>query len=555
MAVTNAPARRANAPVALAARISIPRWSRDAWLSIGVVALYLGITTAWLAIDHSIPIYDAGLHLSIAMSVYEHIGSGDFGEAFHNTIPYPPFTYLVGSLGLLIGGFGVMQMILTENLVFVPLLALGCYNIGRLAFSARAGLLAVVFALGSPLILAQFHVFMTDAPETAMVAFSVWLIIATERFSRQWVSAAAGVAVGLGMMTKEPFVFFVAGVIGVALVRGGWRQWRGLIAFALPVLVIAMPWYVNEFSTVQAIGKAAATADEGSEFARGIAPSRLSLENLMWYFWNIVNAQLFAPLFAFSIVGGVWTIVGFARRRLVSPLAWELSIGAFVAWLGITETLPHDTRYGMPLLVYLAVFGSFWIVRLKRTGRMIATGALVLTVVANTLSISFGVGKIVRPEISALAPSGEHMNGPGVVTIYMNVGFLVTAPHGDGDVLGLMRTLKREGIEAVGLFNLGNKAPQPSVTPDFSEAGLVAFAQMARLGVLEPGSVSELTAQDAFLAHGPIAPGSARPCVTLTDGTGVWIWLGNPTAPGVKFYCPLRTPSFYRPSGPLNPHM
>jgi 4-amino-4-deoxy-L-arabinose transferase-like glycosyltransferase len=510
-------------------------------MSIAVVVLFLGITSWWLAVDRSIPIYDAGLHLSLAMSVYEHLRSGSVGEALTLSVPYPPFTYLVGSLGLLIGGFGVTQMIIAENLVFVPLLALGCYHIGRLAFGPRAGLLAVVFALGSPLITAQFHVFMTDAPETAMVAVSVWLIIATERFSRMWVSVAAGVAVGFGMLTKEPFVFFVAGVVGVTMVRGGWREWRGLMAFALPALAIALPWYVSDLSQVQAIGNAAATANQGSEVSRSIAPARMSIENLMWYFWNIVNAQLFLPLFAFSIVGGVWTIVGFVRRRPISPLAWELSIGGFVAWLAITETLPHDTRYGMPLIVYLAVFGSFWIVRLKRTGRLIATSALVLVAAANTLGVSFGVGEIVRPALPGAEP--ELMESPGLVMIYSNGGFLVAGPHRDGDVLALMRALRRNGVREVTWINLGPREPSPTFTPQFSEAGLTVFAQLAKLNVAV--ELSNLTSHDATLGHGPIERGGAPPCVTLTDGTGVWVRLGNPNQPDIKNYCPFRHPAFY----------
>ena len=136
--------------------------------------------------------------------------------------------------------------ILAENLVFATLLALGCYKVGRLAFSPLAGLLAVVFAFGSPLIAAQFHVFMTDAPEAAMVAVSVWLVIASEGFTKLRTCALAGVAVGLGMLTKEPFPIFVLGVGLVTLGRGGRRAWPGVVVFAAIALMIALPWYVHE---------------------------------------------------------------------------------------------------------------------------------------------------------------------------------------------------------------------------------------------------------------------------------------------------------------------
>jgi 4-amino-4-deoxy-L-arabinose transferase-like glycosyltransferase len=514
-------------------------------MSIAIAAVFVGITSWWLTRDRAIPIFDAGLHLSLTTFVYEQLHAGHLGQALTLTYPYPPFAYVVGALGMWIGGVGVAPPVIAQNLVFVPLLALGCYHIGRLAFGARAGLLAVVFALGSPLITAQFHVPMTDAPETAMVAVSVWLIIASERFSRLWVSAAAGVAVGLGMVTKEPFPLFVAGVVGVAVARGGWRSWRGLVVFALPALAIALPWYIHFLSHAEGLveGATYSTGPSYEHFVPGVAPARLSGTNFAWYFWNITNFQLYAPLFAFALVGGAWTIVGFARRRAVSPLAWELAVGAFVAWAALTETFVHDTRYSMPLLVYLAVFGGGWIVRLPRAGRLIATSALVLVAIANTIATSFGVGRTLQATLST-GPRPWPLEAPGVVTFYSNGGFLVAGPHRDGDVLGLMRALRRNGVREITWINLGSGEPPPQATPIFSDAGLTAFALIAGLKLADR---AHLTSGDAALGHGQIKAGHTPPCVKLYDGSGVWVRLGSdPNAPGIQDYCPFRHPAFYR---------
>lgn len=108
--------------------------------------------------------------------------SGDLLGPFDNVLQYPPLALLVGALAMFVGGVNVASPIIAENVVFVSLLTLGCYQTGRLLFGARAGLLAVIFVLGSPLLIAQFHVFMLDAPETALVAVSMWLILASEDF-------------------------------------------------------------------------------------------------------------------------------------------------------------------------------------------------------------------------------------------------------------------------------------------------------------------------------------------------------------------------------------
>ena len=520
------------------ARIALQRWTAQAWTAAALTAGFIAITCWWLTQDHSIPIFDAGYHLRSVIEFQRDLSAGHLSRAVNLTVPYPPLPYLVGAFGIWVAGVDVAPPILAENLVFVPLLALGCYHVGRLAFGRTAGLLAVAFALGSPLITAQFHVFMTDAPETAMVAVGIWAILASERFSRVGVSAVAGLAVGLGMLTKEPFAVFVVGVVLVSAVRGGRRAWRGLLAFALVALLVALPWYVHEFSQVNALGSGAVNAATHSGTAADIAPGRLSLDNLEWYSWNFVNFQLYLPLFLMAAAGWLWTLAGFVRRRPVSPFAVELALGSFLAWVAITETFVHDTRYSMPMLLYLAVFGTGWIVRLPGAGRAVATAALMLVVAANTLAVSFGVGGVVSFQLPGAHPA--RLQAPGVVRIYSNSGYLVAGPHRDGDLLGTLRALKRNGVTEI-VWNGG------TFEADFSTSGLRALAQIAGLAHPDRSSAASLTRQDAYLAHAPRGGPSEPPCVRLSDGTGIWIRLGDPFAPGSRDYCPSHNPQFYGP--------
>ena len=517
-------------------RAALPSWTAQAWVAIAVVALFLGTTCWWLTQDHSIPIFDAGLHLTGAFLIFERLSAGDVGSALTLTFPYPPFAYLVGDLGILLGGVDVAPPIIAENLVFVPLLALGCYHVGRMAFNRTAGLLAVVFVLGSPLVTAQFHVFMIDAPETAMVAVSVWAILATDCFSRVRTSAVAGVAVGLGLLTKEPFVFFVAGPVAVTAVRGGVTAWRGLAVFLLVALVMAVPWYVNEFTQIEVLGSETVSAAGSSA---NIAPARLSLDNLQWYFWNLLDAQLYAPLLAFSLLGGLWATTGFVRRHPVGRFGPELAVGAFVAWLAITETFPHDPRYSMPLMVYLAVYGVGWITTLPRAGLMAAATILVLVAAANFVGTSFGAGERVTLRLPG-AGSGvlQHF---GRLTIFSNVGFLVSGPQRDGDMLATLRALRHSGVRVIVL------APSTEADAAFSVLGMTALDEIASLLTIseERVSLERLTDRDAVLTNGPVEAGHPPPCLRLANATGVWIVLGDPSAPGAREYCPSRDPRFY----------
>lgn len=511
-------------------------WPTEAWGAIGVTVLFLGLHLWWVIQDRSVPISDAGFHLQVSIEVFEELKVGNFSQALGPHIQYPPFLYLVASVGLYLGGLSVQSIVIAVDLFFVPLLALGCYQLGRLTFGPRVGLLAVVFALGSPMIASLFHIAMLDAPQAAMVAVSVWLILATRYFGDLRFCALAGLAVGLGMLTKESLALFVIGPLTVTLVRGGWRNWRGLAAFGLVLFVVAGPWYISDFTQVSEIGTGA--ANSGTIGKSPLAPPRFSSENLQWYMWSFLGSVVFLPLFLFATVGGVWTIVGFVRRRWVSPFAPELTIGAFVAWFGLTQTFVHDNRYGLSMLVYLAAFGSFWIVRLPRWGSLATASALGVVVLANTLATTFGVGGIWRISLPHAIQSAKAQ--PNAVTIYSNEGYLLpSAPERKGDMLGMLRELRRFGVQGV----LMVVSEAPNEVP--FEEGVLPLATIAGLHFTSAGQSTDVANTIAVLDHETIGNNRVAPCLKLGDGTGIWVRIGNPYAAGAKNFCPSRKPQFY----------
>jgi hypothetical protein len=423
--------------------------------------------------------------------------------------------------------------------VFVPLLALGCYHAARIVFNRTAGLLAVAFALCSPLITAQFHVFMIDAPETAMVAVFLWAILASENFSRLGASGAAGAAVGLGLLTKEPFAFYVVGPVAVALARGRRQALRGFLVFLALAALLALPWYLSELSHVTSLGSAAVSEGGKSSDAADISPAPLSLDNLEWYFWNLVNAQLYLPLFLFSAVGFVWAAHGLVRRRIASAHLLDVVVGAVVAWLAITETFVHDTRYSMPLLVYLAVFGVGWITALSAPRRQAAIAVLALVCAADVAGTSFGLGGSLSVDLGNAHTTA--LQRPGRFTIFSDRGYQVSKPERDGDVLAIYEALRRGGVRAVVI----EASAEGELA--FSGAGLVAFGAIASLPTVSDAAVpvSRIGERYAFLHHGSLGSRRAPPCVRLSNGSGVWINLGDDGPPQRRYYCPSRDPAFY----------
>ena len=159
------------------------------------------------------------------------------------------------------------------------------------------------------------------------------------------------------------------------------------------------------------------------------------------------------------------------RDRVARGPTLEFLIGGFVAWLSMSLTALHDIRYDMPLMPYLAVIATGWIIYLPRVARLAATGVLALAVAANTLGTTFGVGGQLETKLVRSPPVTEALADR--IVFYSNRGFLVAGPKRDGDVPGLLQALVRNGVRAVGWI------PSQTEGPDFSFEGLVPLVLLA----------------------------------------------------------------------------
>ena len=171
--------------------------SRYGWLLAGGVILFIATTVWWLTQDTQVQASDDAYHTLISFGIHDQIASGNLTGWYTEFNTYPPLAHLLGAIVVFIAGKSPMAVIIGSNLVYVPLLAISCYGVGRLAYGSRAGVLAGLFALGTPIFVSQMHMFMLDPAEAAMVAACVWAILASRRFERLGISALAGLLTGL----------------------------------------------------------------------------------------------------------------------------------------------------------------------------------------------------------------------------------------------------------------------------------------------------------------------------------------------------------------------
>src|SRR5688572_21438864 len=182
------------------------------WLLLAALVAGLGgVVAIWTSIDQRPPEWDYANHLERALQCYRILaqpGHDRAREILEATAFYPPVTTCAA--GLLYFLFPVLP--LTARVVMLGFLTLGAVSVfllGRHLLDTQAGLLAAFLLSTAPFVVFSLTNFQLDLPLTGMVALSLYLLVRTEGFSLTGWSLAFGIAAGIGMLTKPPFVVYL----------------------------------------------------------------------------------------------------------------------------------------------------------------------------------------------------------------------------------------------------------------------------------------------------------------------------------------------------------
>jgi hypothetical protein len=192
----------------------------------------------------------------------------------------------------------------------------------------------------------------------------------------------------------------------------------GVFAFA-----IAGPWYVHNWLKV--LGAAVAYGGAGEAAAQGNPPAR-SLASATWYFWNLLDVQLYL-LPTLFVLGGV--VFCFRKREFAARNLYPLL--TIIGGLAIFTLLAHkDPRYTLPLLPALAVLGTSWLEYLSARTRAWAAGVFVAYGVVAFFAIGFGTSLLPR-EVGIDLPA-THGLGPDKLVVFSQHGYITGPPTDEG---------------------------------------------------------------------------------------------------------------------------
>jgi hypothetical protein len=222
------------------------RLQRDApWaLPLVVMAIVLLQHTGWLSLHTALETWDddAGL-FQLAMCLQDD--SAGAGVPCAVGAPYPPLVPWITSLFFRFAGESSLQTALFSLWPFLVVLCGSLFVGVRRAATPMAGLAAMTLG---PVLVWSLHIrgkYYTEIPLAALVVAAVVALAASDMLRRRGPSVLFGVTLGLGLLTKWSFAFFLGPVAAGALTLATARSLNSRVhGFAAAAAVLAVPLLV-----------------------------------------------------------------------------------------------------------------------------------------------------------------------------------------------------------------------------------------------------------------------------------------------------------------------
>jgi 4-amino-4-deoxy-L-arabinose transferase-like glycosyltransferase len=200
------------------------------WLVLALLWLFHAVNNSlWHSANVTMLGSDRVAHLLQSLAYYQALNPLSLDSisqiiTYHTF--YPPLFHL--SVALFYSLFGVSaDAAAMANLIYMAVLLFAVYGIGKRMFDAKVGLLAAFLVSILPIVFCLSRYTYVEYAFMSMTALSVYLLIRTDDFQNKTYSVLFGLSVGLGMLTKWVFIFFLAGpLVYVSLKALLWRRLR-----------------------------------------------------------------------------------------------------------------------------------------------------------------------------------------------------------------------------------------------------------------------------------------------------------------------------------------
>jgi hypothetical protein len=346
--------------------------------------------TVWLWLDRTPLTWDEAHHLSSSVDYYRWLWGPASARAqkFYEISPYPPMVGLLTQLIFPFFGFNADAAILFVQSLFALVLMLAMFGIVNILCSDRdAGLLAslLIFLYPATFVLSRHYIL--DLPLAAMSALSMFLLLRLDRSWSRRDAAWFGLALGLGMLTKWTFAFYLTVPTLIVIVKmlsknpSKPRLVHAVLTFGIALLVAA-PWYVGRFISF--------------------------LPQIPWYYgwaahrndllWTQLGGLFFYPvnlvLYQVSPVGFVFFLLGaiFFLKPGGNLARWLIAAWVMAPMIILTLIRYKSPRYALPYLPAMALVTVVGLYEMKRRVlRVSLLMAFIILLLVQYYALSFGL--------------------------------------------------------------------------------------------------------------------------------------------------------------------
>lgn len=388
-----------------------------------LVLLLFHIINNYIIITHdNTPLlWDGGDYFYRSLRYYDAFANFDsnFISRFNDISQYRPPLLMLSSLPFyLVFGRSTDVAVMT-NILYLVILVLSVYGIGRRIHSKEVGLMAAFIVSVFPIIFGLSRSYWQDFPLTAMVSLSTYLLLRTDYFRDKKFSILFGLSIGLGMLTKWTYFVFLAGpflylfILSLKISEESGKERKkpilNVMVAILVGMVLASFWYIPNGLDVatKLLGLSTGITGKGDEATRfqqlgeSIGPSG-TLKSLLFYGGMLINEQVgffFAGLFL------LFTVLLLKRER-GKPL-WMLLLWIVIPVVAFTLIKNKTTRNTVPMLPAMGLILSWGIMSIKASWKRITVTLIILLIgLFHYLTLSYG-STFFPKKLALTTPVGE----------------------------------------------------------------------------------------------------------------------------------------------------
>lgn len=409
---------------------------RAKWAYLALLLLYLAnviYNYIWIVQDKKPPGWDDAAHLMLSLSYYQILANPGWdmiGKLVEVSSYYPPFYHFFTAFMYLLFGKS-LDVALMTNSVFLGILLLSIFGIGKKIFNEETGLVAAVFISLYPSIFALERVYMLELPLVAMVALNVYFLLLTDHFKSLKFSIAFGFTTAIAILTKWTAVFFIIGPLfciihdtfssitieqriasrikfqriekvcqycGKALKtnyiqhdgknfcsKECKKKWKlqskskknasyfpravNLCLAILVSFIVASIWYIPHLNDVYN------NVIIGQTFAGAAEgdPSVLTIPSIRYYILTLLDFQI-SPILAVLFFAGVLYLLKKKENQLL------LFLWIFIPYLAFTLFRNKDYRYTLPIVGAVALISAIPLVKINSKKLKVAVFSIILII-------------------------------------------------------------------------------------------------------------------------------------------------------------------------------